>query len=50
MFKVVSIEELSSADKLARMVGEKLNLAETEVETDLNLARQMVQRDVKGIL
>jgi hypothetical protein len=50
VFKVVSIKESSSADKLARMVAEKLDLAEIEVETDLNLAGQMVQRDVKGIL
>lgn len=50
MAKAEKVEQPLYADVVARIVAEKLDLATVEVQKDLNVTRQMVQSDVKGIL
>ena len=48
--KADKIDEPKEADKVARQVTEKLDQVRIELEEDLNFTKQMVQRDVRGLL
>jgi hypothetical protein len=48
--KSEKVEKPVYADMVARIVGNKLDLVATGVQKNLNFTRQMVQRDMKGIL
>lgn len=48
--KTDKVEQPFNADKVARIVADKLDSAMFMVQGDSNLTRQMVQREIKGIL
>ena len=43
-------DEAFRADKVARILAEEIDSTKNELQKDFDMTRQMIQRDVKGIL